>query len=180
MKMNTLLFAIIILLIGILIGRYSFRDIEIEYIKGETRIDTVRIPFPYNVEVPGEIRYKYVYKDYDSTRIDTVKSKDFTVEDWNLKRSYNPIIFDNEYGKLTLDASIQYNKLQSLKYTYEPLQKVIPAKEKIFQPFVSASYSTLNYISVGGGIFYHDLGLELRYVTDFNKKGVDIGLKYKF
>lgn len=47
-------------------------------------------------------------------------------------------------------------------------------------PYTSISYSTLNYIGMGGGIFYHNLGLGAKYVTDFKQKGVEFELKYKF
>jgi hypothetical protein len=51
---------------------------------------------------------------------------------------------------------------------------------RVWTPFISKSYSTLGYVTVGGGIFYHDVGLHARYVTDFGRKGIDIGVMCKF
>ena len=47
-------------------------------------------------------------------------------------------------------------------------------------PYVGVSYSTLNHVGIGGGMFYHNLGIGAKYITDFNKKGFDFELKYKF
>lgn len=61
-----------------------------------------------------------------------------------------------------------------------PIQKVIEKKRK-FEPFVSASYSTLDIVGVGGGFFYNNLGSEYQYQRSFeNKYGHLIGVKVNF
>ena len=177
---------LILLLIGFLVGRSTI-DVktDVKYVKGKTIIDTVFIPSPYSEKKADRDKLIPVYKKdstgIESTELDTAKSKDATIQDWNIERKYANTLFNNEYGNLSYDISVQNNKLSSFKYTHTPIQKETNTyKEKTWQPFVSASYNTLNYVGIGGGVFYHDLGFELRYVTDFNKKGVDIGIKYKF
>lgn len=180
------LLVLLALIIGFFIGRSSIdTKTEIKYAKGTTIIDTVYIPSPYAENKPIKDKLVPVYKKdstgIESSELDTAKSKDATIQDWNVERKYANMLFNNEYGNLSYDISVQNNKLSSFKYTHTPMQKETTIyKEKVWQPFISASYSTLNYISVGGGVFYHNLGFEIRYVTDFNKKGIDIGAKYKF
>ena len=103
------------------------------------------------------------------------------IEDWITKREYKQTLFDNTHGKLDIDFTVQYNKPTDLRYSYIPIKEVNTIyKVKVWQPYASASYSTLNYVGVGLGIFYHDVGFGAKYVTDFNKKGVEFELKYKF
>ncbi|PXV63871.1 hypothetical protein CLV62_112121 [Dysgonomonas alginatilytica] len=182
MKLNKYLVLIILLalVIGFFIGPTIKTDKDVKYVKGETvtaSIDTSK--FELLKEEKPNIQYrdtgsiKYRYAPVDTAAI---------IADYELKRSYKVIAFDDKAkGKLELFPVIQYNKLAGLDYNFTPIQKEISIQKKqIWMPYASMSYSTLNYIGIGGGIFYHDIGLELRYVTDFNKKGVDIGLKYKF
>jgi hypothetical protein len=53
-------------------------------------------------------------------------------------------------------------------------------KERVFIPFVSASYNTWKQGGIGGGLFYHDIGIQVRYITDFKAKGLDLSVMYKF
>lgn len=183
MKQDKLIIAIFSLLIviigsitvGFFIGRSTIdKETDIKYVKGETVRDWFPILTPFKVSIPSDPIY---LRDTINGKIDTVG----IIADWITKRDYKQTLFDNNNGKLDIDFSVQYNKPFNLGYSFTPIHKETNTyKAKVWQPFVSASYSTLNYVSVGGGFFYHDLGFELRYVTDFNKKGVDIGLKYKF
>lgn len=183
MKTTQLRFYIKYLIIGFIIGGLVCFFIgrstidtktDIKYVKGETVRDWFPILTPFKVTKPSDPIYKY---KENTAIVDTAA----IIEDWITKRDYKQTLFDNNNGKLDIDFSVQYNKPFNLGYSFTPIQKQTTIyKVKTWQPFVSASYSTLNYVSVGGGFFYHNLGFELRYVTDFNKKGVDIGLKYKF
>ncbi|PXV60132.1 hypothetical protein CLV62_13152 [Dysgonomonas alginatilytica] len=161
------------LFIGLLVGSISVfficksiivPDIDVKYVKGETITDTAYIPIPYIVNVPGDIKYIPVYKKdstgIETSEIDTAKSKDATVEDWNLERKYANTLFDNENGQLSYEIGVQNNKLSKFAYNFTPIQKVITTgKEQVWMPYASISYSTLNYMGIGGGIFYHDVGL---------------------
>ena len=91
-------------------------------------------------------------------------------------------MFDNETeGKLIVGAEVQYNNLQNLSYKFTPMYKQTTiTKQRVFTPFAGVSYNTLGFVGVGGGLYYHNVGLGLKYVTDFNQKGYEFGLNYKF
>lgn len=177
---------LILLLIGFLVGRSTI-DVktDVKYVKGKTIIDTVFIPSPYSEKKADRDKLIPVYKKdstgIESTELDTAKSKDATIQDWNIERKYANMLFNNENGKLLYDITVKNNRLSNFEYTFTPMQKQTTIyKEKVWQPYASASYSTLNYVGVGLGIFYHDVGFGAKYVTDFNKKGIEFELKYKF
>ncbi|MFT4169906.1 MAG: hypothetical protein QM653_12380 [Dysgonomonas sp.] len=174
--------------ISFFIGRSTIETkTKTEYVKGETIRDTVYIPAPYFEKKSDKDNMIPIYKKdpegKETTELDAVKSKDVTIHDWNLERKYSDQIFNNESGKLLYDITVQNNKLSKFNYTFTPIQKVTTTiKEKIFQPYVSAGYSTLGIASVGGGFFYHNLGIEYQFQRDFkyNDTGHSLGLKYKF
>ena len=115
---------------------------------------------------------------------DTVESLKMVLNDWNTERTYNDVLFsDSTIGTFKYNAKVQFNKLSSFKYEYTPITKVeTMVVKRTFEPFVSAEYSTLNTVGVGGGFFYHNLGLELMYNKDFinGNNGVSFGVKIKF
>lgn len=172
MKQDKLIIAIFSLLIvilgsitvGFFIGRSTINTkTDIKYVKGETVRDWFPILTPFKVSIPSDPIYKY---KENTAVVDTAA----IINDWIIKRDYKQTLFDNNNGKLDIDFSVQYNKPFNLGYSFTPIQKQTTIyKVKTWQPFISASYSTLNYVSFGGGIFYHNLGFELRYVTDFNQ-----------
>ncbi len=184
MKKETLyiIYTLIGFFAGFILGRQSTESQQsVKYVKGENIENTVKIPIPYRVEIPA--KPVYLYKKAD-TVFNTVAAEIDTaaiLNDWITKKSYKQNLFDNQYGKLTVDASVQYNQLEFLKYNFTPIQKEISTiKHQTWMPYVGISYSTLNHIGIGGGIFYHNLGIGARYVTDFNQKGFDFELNYKF
>ncbi len=187
---NTLsaIFIGLALIIGFFIGRSTINtETDVKYVKGKTITDTAYIPIPYAVNIPSKIKFVNVYKKDSTGReisiLDTTKSKEATIHDWNLERKYSNQVFNNENGKLLYDITVQNNKLSKFNYTFTPIQKVTTTiKERIFQPYVSGSYSTLDIASVGGGFFYHNLGIEYQLQKDFryNGTGHSLGLKYKF
>ena len=186
-KIKQLIYLLIVAVIGLVGGFFLGRDSidtqeTIRYIKGDTIKEHVEVRVPYKVELPAKPIYIY------RTVLDTITEKivqqiDTTamITDWIKTRHYKEDLFKNEYGELSIDAVVQYNRLNTIDYTFVPIQKqIIVQHKKVFQPFVEASYSTLNYVSIGGGVFYNDLGISLKYSTNFTKKGMDFGLKYKF
>ncbi len=118
---------------------------------------------------------RYIYQIVDTAAI---------IADYILKRSYDIIAFDDmDKGKLRLFPVIQYNKLEGINYEFTPVYRQTSIyKEKVWQPFISGSYSTLDIISLGGGLFYHNLGFEYQYQIDYEniRNGHSFGLKYKF
>lgn len=179
---NTLPFifsAIIGFSLGFFIGRSTIpTETEVKYVKGETARDWFPILTPFKVTKPSDPIY---LRDSLTDKVDTAA----IIADWILKRDYKQTLFDNNNGKLDIDFSVQYNKPFDLRYSFTPIQKETTIyKESVWQPFVSASYSTLNYIGVGGGFFYHNLGIEYQFQKDFRYNDTDtghsIGVKYKF
>ena len=176
---------ITIFLIGFYMGKKSIVVItKVEYIKGETIRDTVNVAIlvPEKVEIPSNPIFIYKTDTINKIivqQVDTAK----IIEDWVMNRKYNLTLFDNDNGKLNIDASVQYNQLKDLRYSFTPIQQVITKqKEQVLQSFVSGSYSSFNYIGLGGGVFYHNLGLEYQFQRDFKigDNGHSFGLKYKF
>ena len=184
MKKQTLyiIYTLIGFITGFIMGRQgSEYEQSIKYIKGETIEKIVEVPTPYKIETPAQPLFLYKKTDtiYNivTAEIDTTA----ILNDWITKKIYKQDLFDNQHGKLSVDASVQYNQLASLKYNFTPVQKEISTiKHQTWMPYVNVSYSTLNYVGIGGGIFYHNLGIGGKYITEFNKKGFDFELKYKF
>lgn len=171
------------------VGRGSVKVVErTTYVQGKTQHDTIPVErlVPYAVLVPATpalpLKPDTVWKEgkpvYIALVVDTAK----IIADYAKENKYNSSLFDNETeGSCSVDLSIQYNKLKRLSYAYTPIQKVI-VKEKIqtLTPFVSGRYSTQGSVGIGGGCFYHDIGLEAMYCTDMTAKWVEIGAKIKF
>lgn len=173
-------------IIGFFVCRSSIdTEPKKEYFKGETVTGSVS---PTQFEpIKGE-KPNIQYKDTGSIKYLSIPvDPSAIIADWELKRTYKLTPFDNKIqGKLELFPVIQYNKLSALDYNFTPvIERQIIYKTKIWQPFVSASYSTLNYyIGIGGGIFYHNLGFEYQYQYQKSlgrqSNGHLFGVKYKF
>ena len=96
---------------------------------------------------------RYIYQIVDTAAI---------IADYIVKRFYDVIAFDDmDKGKLRLFPVIQYNKLQGINYEFTPVYRQTSIyKERVWQPFIYGSYSTLDIIGLGGGLFYHNIGFE--------------------
>ena len=176
--------------LGFYVGRQSI-DVKtkIKYIRGKTLRDSI----PYDKLVPIYIKspsLKTYIERTDSIRVfyttspkDTAQSLKNVLEDWNLSRTYDRILFnDSINGIFHYNATVQFNKISSFKYDYTPITRVeTRSVTKTIEPFLSAEYSTLNTVSVGGGFFYNKLGLELKYQKDFinGNNGISFGVKFK-
>lgn len=193
MKKATLivLCGIVCLVIGFFVGRSSIdSEPKKEYIKGEMLTGSVSpTQFePIKEEKPDKSLSPFIqYRDTGSVRympIDSAAYAKLVIADYELKRTYKLTAFDNKtQAKLDLFPVIQYNKLSALDYNFTPvIERQTIYKTKVWQPFISASYSTLNYIGIGGGIFYHDIGIEYQYQKSLGsqRNGHLFGAKYKF
>ncbi|MDR1224057.1 MAG: hypothetical protein LBL07_14435, partial [Tannerella sp.] len=87
--------------------------------------------------------------------------------------------FDNQYGKLELSLSSQYNRIGEVSYEFIPVTKVL-YRERVWMPFVFASYGSPGFIGAGGGVFYNSWGVSLQYLTDFKGNGFGIGVYRAF
>lgn len=178
--LSILITAIVCLLIGFFVGRSSITlSTKVEYklgetIKGSVSSDQLKL---IKEEKPliSLLPVNPITQNVDTAAI---------IAEYELKRTYSLIAFDDLYnGKLSLFPTIQYNRLTGIDYQFTPITKTITEyKIKVWQPFISASYSTLDYWGVGGGLFYYNIGLQYQYQRDFkyNRTGHLIGLLYKF
>jgi len=185
-KTNIILM-VLISIIGFFAGRWTLKpDIQIEYIQGETIYDTILKPVPYLVEVPAKpilplkpdtIRIPGG-TEYIVMKVDTAK----IIANYIQKNIYKETLFDNDtIGKFSFEAVVQYNEMQKFGYDFTPIQKQTTIiKKRVLTPFLSTSYNSFGYFGAGGGIYYHDLGVGLKYMTDFQKTGYEIGFSYKF
>ena len=163
---------IAVFVVGFFIGRGNIRTVEkIEYVKGEEITNTVKIPQPYLLKVPQVYFLPMVNGVVDTAQI---------ISDYILERRYEINVFDNDAGKLDVEQSIQYNELKEFNYTFTPIQRHTTVTQKhIFEPFVSFGYNTLQQANIGGGFFYHNIGIEYNYILS-NTNGHYLGIKYKF
>lgn len=175
------------LLVGFFVGRQTVTTKEIvRYVKGETVTETIEVPYPVKEYVPSDPKLIYkdkiVYRDTGKVVIREVDSLAI-LNDYIKSREYAFNVFDNQNGKLDVNQTIQYNRLQSFYYSFTPIQREITRyKEKAFTPFVSGSYNTFDVLGIGGGLFYHNFGLEYKYLYQLptNSRGHEIGVKWKF
>jgi hypothetical protein len=188
MKAKTILIYAALLLLGAVIGFFAGRKtitevVKTEVVKGEpvrgsaviepARVELPDVPMlPVKTDTAHRGGIQYIVQSVDTAAI---------IREYELKRYYATTLFDNQYGKLDISLNTQYNRLGELTYNFEPLYTVKTVERKrVWIPFVSASYSTLKQVRVGGGLFYNDIGIQIEYVTDFDAKGIDVGLMYKF
>lgn len=192
---KSILISLGILLLGFIIGfivsRVTIKDHEpkITYIKGDTIYKEVPVPQPSSEETPSDPNIKYIYKEtihYTDTgsiryrEVDTLA----ILDDWIKKRNYNISLFDNDtIGKLDLKASIQYNKISHLDYTYTPINKVITkTKERNFEIFGGFGINTCNMVNGQIGFYRKHLGIGYIYTQDLHSSndahGINVFLKY--
>lgn len=182
MKKLLLLCCVACLALGFFLGRGTTEEIIIEKnVPGKTIRDTITNIVADTVYQESEIQYKLVYKTdtiyKDVPVIDREATITETIRDWNMVRTYNKLLFDNESGRLDVALSVQYNELQKLSYAFTPMHKEATiVKKRVFVPFISASVLDFNSVSVGGGFFYHDLGFRAEWASN----GLNFGVMYKF
>jgi len=177
---------VIALVIGFFIGRGNTITKEVvKYVKGDTIHDSIPTPYPVKIIVPSKpvlpmtpdtiiidsIKYHFI-------KVDTAK----IISEYINRKTYRPILFDDkENGKLSLGLVVQYNKLDSIGYEFTPIHKETTiTKERIFTPFINVSYNSFGYIGVGGGLYYKNIGVGAKYITDFNNNGLELSGNIKF
>ena len=182
-----ILIAIVMLDVGFFIGRLNTDTVEsIKYVKGDTIHDSIEVPEPYEVKVtakpvlptkPDTVRLRGG-KEYITLKVDTAK----IIAEYSAENLYNFNAFDNDtIGTMRIKQTLQYNKMKKFSYDFTPVKKVVIVERKrVLTPFVEASYNSLNCVGIGGGIYINDVGISAKYVTDFVKKGFEVGLHYKF
>lgn len=184
---KTAIVLLITLIIGFFIGRSTSSIEKIEHVKADVIIDTIYKEQlkPYASIIPNlpnlPLKKDTVWLDGKPQSILSVDTAQI-IKNYITENKYNQTLFNNQTeGLFELDATVQYNELRQLSYKYTPIQKITTIeKKRIFVPFGVVSYSTLNYVGVGGGVFVNDLGISLKYCTDLKIKGYEVSLYYKF
>lgn len=173
---------IAVIIFSFLLGRYSKKTKEhIVYQKGKEVSGNVHVELPFKTTIPVNpilpMRLYFindtVYEAVDSAKV---------VEEYSKKKTYSITLFDdNIYGKLSLKPSLQYNSLIDMPYTFTPIIQKHYLKD-VWSFYGSGSYNTFNIAGLGGGFFYHNLGVEYKYLyqIDTRQTGHEIGLKFKF
>lgn len=169
------------------LGRLTIKDKEIvKYVKGETVVHTVEVPKYIYETIPSKPVFKVktdtLYVNEKEVIVQTVDTQAI-IRDYIAEREYRFNVFDNEYGKLDISEAIQYNELKRFDYSFTPIQKVITSeKSRKVIPFASTSYNTFNIVGAGVGVFYRNIGVEYKYLQDFDdyKTGHEFGIKIKF
>lgn len=198
--------------IGFYLGRKTINSgtpkTEIVYIKGENITDSIPYPVPYEVIKPADtadiIRrcvrdgiYSELFPEKIITEYIEITKDDTTeiIRDWGTKRLYSEQIFDiDTVGQCTINASVQYNRLTLLSYSYIPVTKVTTitnTKVKLFSPYIGAGVLVNNDISdymnliptVSTGFFIKErYGINVQYGKMLKNKNnlYGISLLYKF
>lgn len=189
-RVTDALLILVYLAIGFLVGRALVKaDVEIKYIKGDTVYDTITVPGPIVEKEPVKpilpVKRDTIYLPGEPERI--IESVDTAeiIRQYVLERQYAFTVFDNkEYGKLDINQTIQYNKLQHFDYSFTPIIRVERTiQRKLFTPYLSLGGFYLGDIraaTLGGGIYINNLGLDYRYIYSDYSKGHMFGLNYKF
>ncbi|MDR2409696.1 MAG: hypothetical protein LBE13_16520 [Bacteroidales bacterium] len=179
---GTFFLCIIIFIAGILLGRSTIHtESQVTIVRGNEIKADIPVPAPV-VSLPENpvLPVKTVYI-HDTVPLYQAIDTAAIIADYIVKREYNLPVFNNELGRLSIDASIQYNKLFDLSCDFTPVYKEVKIKEKtVWIPFVGVSYNSLNQVGLTGGIFYYDIGIEAGYSIGNDVQYWGIGVKYKF
>ena len=195
---------------GFFIGRSTIKEIEIvrtEYIKGDTITNTIEKPIPDYIEKPidtlniikdcikngiyQELWPEKLITEYiQTTSDDTLR----IIQDWATKRTYEELLFQTDtIGTCNVKLELQYNRLKSVMYNYQPIiKKVVEEKYKIrtFSPFIGIGYMTNPWdevknplFNLNGGVFIKEkYGIQVNFMHMLKSKNDYVGgsFLYKF
>jgi hypothetical protein len=183
-----ILIAVSAFIAGFIMGRQTIEDgAAVVYRTGEPQQGSAAIPAP-SVSYPAQpvlpVKTVYVpqpYAVHDTVKVITVVDTAAIILDYIALRQYDITLFDREdTGALDITATVQYNSLQGLSYNLTPVQKTI-TRSRVWVPFVGLGYNSFSQIYLSGGLFYHDMALEILYIrglTD-SRHAWGIGVKKK-
>lgn len=209
MKLNVWkLIVYVIIALGILVGGFFLgrkTHKEVEYIKGDTITDTLKVPYPVKEIVPADTLdiikqciKDGIYADLFPPKTDTLFIKDTLylpskedtaaiIKDWGTKRFYQQTLFDGETtGHFDYSAEVQYNRLTNFSYNYTPVIKKeteVKTYTKTLSPFIGISYlsnpwdETKNpMVQLNAGLFLREkIGVNLIYQRGFVLKNDYVG-----
>ena len=159
--------------IGFFIGRGHTKVVEkevVKYVELPPIIDSIPAPYPVYEKVDTanlikQIVAKGLYSELfpDKEKTDTVyltpKDTAKIVQDWLTKRDYTAKLFDiDTFGTCTINTSVQFNRLGSIDYTFNPVQKQTTQ-------YISVKRKFIPFVAVGG--------------TSFPSAGIEAGMLFK-
>ena len=174
-KVGSIIVIIILLFLsGIYVGRKTFEPkvvTKIEYKELPPIHDTIPAPYPVKEKVDTanlikQIVAKGLYSELfpDKEKTDTVyltpKDTSKIINDWATERTYTAKLFDiDTVGTCTINTSVQFNRLGSIDYTFNPVQKqtthYISVKRK-FVPYVAVGGTSFPSAGIEAGMFFNE------------------------
>ncbi len=178
-------FAFIVgVILGLFLNKQDYKTI-VKEVPGKTIKEVVYLPPPkieyekLNLSTIPHYVFKEIVKTDTITNVVTIDTLAI-IRDYTAIKNYSYNLFNNEYGKLTLDQSTQYNSLVSTSYHYEPIKRVKSFQRK-WQFLVGAGCSSNNYIGPTASIIYKNIGIIGGYKYSFSEKKnvADFSLMFK-
>ena len=167
--------------VGFMLNKEGYK-VVVKEIKGDAIKEVVQIPSPSIQEANFNLSKLPYYVFKEIVRVDTITqiAKVDTLailRDYTALKKYSYILFNNEYGKLTLDQNTQYNSILSTSYHYEPIKR-IETYQKKWQVLFGVGYSSNSCIGPTFGIIYKSIGIAGGYKYSFTGKKslVDISI----
>lgn len=214
-KFQLIFVGISVITVGLLsfyLGRKTVKEgkthTEIVYVEGETIIDSIPYPVPKYVVKPSDTAniimacvrdgiYTELFPERVVTEYIEINKEDTTdiIRDWGTKRMYSETLFDiDTVGKCVVDASVQYNRLSLISYSYTPITKTVTITEnrvKLFSPYVGfgvlikndfSTYTNLMPMLNAGFFIKERYGISIQCGRDFGTSNniYGVSLQYKF
>lgn len=195
--------SVILILTGIFVGR---KTIKIPDPIVEVKVDTLppikgTVDPPYRVEssvidIDTLDLFTYCIKNhlYDhlipvmvdsvvvTQKVDTLS----IISKYITRNKYTLNIFNNEFGKLTVYPTVQYNELRDFQYEFLPYRTTVTntvVKKVSFEPYLGIGIGTLGSGSIQLGVFTSNgFGSAIQYRRGFAEKTNEFSLffNYKF
>lgn len=122
----------------------------------EWREKEIRVPAD-TMDIMRILLEKGIVRRYDDTMA--------VLRDYVVERVYDTVVVFKDGGSLGLTANIQFNRVESLAYSYKPSTQV---RANTLRPYVTAGY--LGGFYMGGGVQIKD-----RWQVGFVTDGIHIG-----
>ena len=182
--------------LGFYIGRQrepeTIIKTEIKYVELPPIHDTIDKPVPYKVVEPADTadvilaciksgKFAELFpKQPGDTVYVTQQDSAAVIKDWATERLYSETLFDvDTLGKCVVDASVQFNRMQNMSYTFTPIQKQTETTTKTtrsFLPYIGGGLNTSGTFMAQGGMFFkQDAGFGVQYNYDPKTKTNSVG-----
>lgn len=167
-KVKLLVYVALCLLVfggGIWLGYKIRKPVVIEkeperVVVTEWREKKVIVP-PDTMDIMRILIEKGIVRRYDDT---TAVLRDYATE-----RVYDTVMVFKDGGSLGIQANVQYNRVESLAYSYNPM---VQERMKALRPFVTMGY--LDGVYMGGGLLIKNR-LQVGVMTNGKSIGGSVG-----